>query len=324
MIANALAAYLTAWLWVLGVTLGAWPILLIHQLTGGAWGKAIGRPLRAALSTLPLVAVGFVPIALGVHPLYAWTHDDWIGPTWWLSTPFFVARAVAYFAIWIAVSRWSVRRDDDAPATMEAGAVGLIVYLVTASLAGFDWAMSLTPEWHSTAFGLLFATGQVLNAFALAVWLALRRRDVPYPDVRNDLGNLLLAFTMLWAYIAFTQYLIVWLGNLPADIGWYVVRGETSWRGVALAIFVAGFAIPFAALLFRAVKRVPARLGAVAALAVVARAIDLWWTVVPTFRTDGFAIDLVDPLMFVCVVGGWSLWFRRIVRARRAPLPHAA
>ncbi|TMA82880.1 MAG: hypothetical protein E6J77_15170, partial [Deltaproteobacteria bacterium] len=246
-------AYLVAYLFWLGIALGCMAIVLIHYLTGGAWGLVIRRVLESGTRTLPLLALAFLPLAFGLRELYEWARPEVVAAdallrhkSAYLNAPFFLVRAAIYLAAWIAVAavlrRWSP--EDAAPPRrlrVLAGP-GLAVYGLTMTFAAIDWVMSLEPHWFSTVYGMMFATGQVLAGFAfvIAVTTLLARRaplaGLVAPNHFTDLGNLLLAFVMLWAYLAFAQYLLIWAGNLPEEIPWYLRRQQGGWAAVAVAL----------------------------------------------------------------------------------------
>ncbi|MBI2151074.1 MAG: hypothetical protein HYU27_10795, partial [Acidobacteria bacterium] len=227
-------SYLVAYLFWIGITLGCLTIVMMHSLTGGAWGVVTRRMLEAGAQTIGLMAVLFVPLALGARHLYGWleagAHAADRHP--YLNAPFFFFRAALYFGCWLLLAyflpQWSRERDETADSKLARkirllSAPGLILYVITATFASIDWVMSLEPHWRSTIFGVLFMGGQVLSACAFVIVVAaLLARRQPLADRIasehfHDLGNLLLSFVMLWAYFAFSQYLIIWSGNLPDE-----------------------------------------------------------------------------------------------------------
>jgi hypothetical protein len=294
-------AYLVGYLFWLGIALGCLAIVMLHHLSGGAWGLVLRRIAESATGTLPVLAVLFVPVAVGVPALYAWARPEAAGDPLlahkavWLNVPFFLARAVLYFAVWIAVAavlnRWSAARDrrpDPYPRRFRLLAgPGLVLYGLTVSLAAIDWGMSLEPHWYSTVYPLLFGVGQVLTAFAFAITVALLLGGrEPFarllaPRTLIDLGNLLLTFVLLWAYLAFSQFMLIWAANLREEVTWYVARERGPWLGVAITLIVVHFALPFALLLHRRVKRTPGLLAAVAVLVLAMRLLDVCWLILP-------------------------------------------
>ena len=232
-----------AYMLCLGATLGCLALGMVHQLSGGAWGVLIRRPIGAASRVMPIMTALFLPIALSVRSLYSWADPQNVARDeilqhkhLYLNVPFFLGRAAFYFLVWNALvyflNRWSLEQDETADPdlarrmqTLSAG--GLLAYGLTITFASFDWLMSLDPHWYSTIFGVLVMGGQGLTALAVLtivlVWLSRRPplQSVVQPAHFHDLGNLMLAFTMLWAYFSFSQYLIIWSGNLPHEIEWY-------------------------------------------------------------------------------------------------------
>src|SRR6266566_4512924 len=293
---QVLQSYLMAYMWCLGVTLGSLALGMVHQLSGGAWGVLIRRPIGAASRVLPVLTLLFLPIVFGMHHLYEWTHADLVArdevlrhKQLYLNTTFFLVRAALYFLAWNALSyflnAWSLEQDRTgdprvARRMQMLSAGGLVAYGLTITFASFDWLMSLEPHWFSTIYGVLIMGGQGLTALAFLivalVWLSRRPPldRIVVPAHFHDLGNLTLAFVMLWAYFSFSQYLIIWSGNLPAEIAWYMHRLETGWRFVGITLIVGHFGVPFVVLLSRQVKRQPALLLKVAIFVLAVRLID--------------------------------------------------
>ena len=326
-------SYLMAYMFVLGLTLGSLALGMVHQLSGGAWGVVIRRQIGAASRVLPILTLLFLPIVFGMSHLYEWTHADIVnadpvlrGKHLYLNTPFFLIRAVIYFACWNAVSyllnKWALEQDQTGDPQyarrmqMLSGA-GLLVYGLCITFASFDWLMSLEPHWFSTIYGVLIMGGQGLSALAFLitalVWLARRPplRDIVLPSHFHDLANLMLAFVMLWAYFSFSQYLIIWSGNLPEEIAWYLHRLQTGWRFVAVTLVIFHFTVPFLLLLSRAVKRAPNTIVKVALAILVARLIDLFWLIAPEFHRTGISVswmDIVLPLTLISIWVGCFLW----------------
>jgi hypothetical protein len=326
-------SYLMAYMLCLGVTLGCLALGMVHQLSGGAWGVVIRRPIGAATRTLPVMTVLFLPIALGMRYLYVWTNADLVAHDEilqhkhaYLNTPFFLVRAAIYFAVWNALAyflnSWSLRQDQTAEQKLARrmqmlSGGGLLAYGFTITFASFDWLMSLEPHWFSTIYGVLIMGGQGLSALAflivVLVWLSRRAPldRIVVPAHFHDLGNLMLAFVMLWAYFSFSQYLIIWSGNLPAEIAWYMHRLETGWRAVGITLIVGHFVVPFVVLLSRQVKRQPDLLLKVAVFVLLARLVDLFWLVAPEFHQHGIAIswlDVVLPLALGAIWVGCFIW----------------
>ncbi|HZX33259.1 MAG TPA: hypothetical protein VFF03_18045 [Rhodocyclaceae bacterium] len=300
-----LAAWLVAWSFWLGLALGGLASVWIHNLTGGAWGEAIRRPLLAFSGILPTLAVLFLPVAVGMASLYPWAADASLGSArWtgeqsspgfksgWLQPGPFMVRAAAILIFWNILA-WAARQ----PRLERSGpfaAAALIAYGISASIAAVDWIMSVMPLWHSSIFGLEVVAGQALGGLALAV-LALS--PTVGPGVRRDLGNLLFTYVLIWAYCAFAQFLIIWSENLPHEIAWYVARREVPWLLLGLLVVLGQFAIPFFALLFRRLKESPQALAWVATGLLAGHLLDLGWLVLPSVahRLDGAMLIWLLP-----------------------------
>ena len=314
-----LAAYLAAWWFCLGLVMGGLANVWVHNLTGGAWGEAIRVPLLALARRMWLLALLFLPLLLGMHDLYAWTAGEgvarWAGElpekdaafkSMWLSPGFFIARSLGYLALWSLLAWLSGRASLTRSPRFAAAA--LILYGLSVSLAAVDWIMSLMPLWYSSAFGLLTGTGQMLTGMALAVLLVARADPrVRAPAiVLRDLGNLLLMYVMTWAYLAFTQFLIIWAENLPHEIVWYVARMHGGWLGVAWLLGLFHFFVPLLILLFRDAKEAPALLGALAAGLLAAHLLDVWWMILPSLEVGWMQWLWTVPLASATL--GGAVW----------------
>lgn len=325
-------AYLTAYLFFLSIAHGCFAILMMHHLTGGAWGRVLRGYLEAGMRTLPLLAILFVPIALSVHSLYPWANVDPASATAealhqraYLNVLFFLARAVVYFALWLSIAffldAWSSNQDDageveGARRLAQLSGVGLAVYGITISLAAVDWVMSLQPAFRSSIFGPLFASGELLSGFAAALvglsWILMRRERGPVePETLNDLGSLLFTFLVIWAYMVFFQFMLIWMGNLPYDVSWYVPRMTPGWQAVVWTLVVLHFAVPFFMLLVRDVKRNPVMLGRLAGLILVMHLVYLHYQVQPAFDTGHWTDYGMDAVAPVAIGGLWFGWLLR-------------
>ncbi|HTU40265.1 MAG TPA: hypothetical protein VMF10_01055 [Candidatus Aquilonibacter sp.] len=329
--------YLLGFMCWLGLALGSMAILMIRHLTGGGWGTVIRRILGAAMRTLPLLAVLFIPLLFGIHRIYIWaqplsnipevrfrSHVEKLAHTY-LSVGFFIGRAVFYFAIWnllsFLLSKWSKQTDrpnapDNSQRFKAVSGPGLILYAFTVSFAAIDWIMSLDPSWVSTMFGLIILIGQLLSAMCFAV--IVERILVDYrpmsemlkPDFVHDHGKWMMTFIMVWAYFSFSQWLIIWAGNLPAEISFYLRRLKNGWGWIGLILVLFHFAVPFAMLLSRPFKRNIRNLVWLAAWLLLMRYVDLFWTIEPTFSRT-FAITISDVVVPIAIGGIWLWYFFR-------------
>lgn len=335
--ATFIRSYLWAYLFWLGIALGSLALGLLPWLTGGIWGLVLRRWFEAAARTLPILAVLFLPLAFAARYQYVWTDHDFVAgdhalefkTAWYLNETFWAIRAIIYFVIWIglayAMTTLSVRQDRadalEPRGLRSLSAAGLILYAVTITLASVDWVMSLEPKWFSSIFGALFGMGQVVTAWAFAVvGILLFHERPPLPallgrPLLRDFGSLMLAFLMVWAYLSFSQFLLIWSGNLPEEVAYYLRRSQGGWEYLAWALAVFGFAVPFMWLLSGQIKRDRASLIRVSILILVMRMVDLFWQVVPapqpTIGSDSeiyFQFAWTDVAAPVGIGGVW-LWF---------------
>jgi hypothetical protein len=333
-------SYLIAYLFFIGIALGALGIVSLNHVTGGRWGVVVRRVCESAMLTLPLLLVLFVPLLLGLTHLYEWARPEAVAHDAvlqhkhvYLNTPFFIVRLVLYFAVWMVVARYLVRWSHEQDATGDPEVVrrlqflgrgALLLYSLTMTFASVDWAMSLEPHWSSTIYGILIIGGQVLSAFVFVIpVLALVVDREPFttlitPEQFHDLGKLMLAFVMLYAYFAFSQFLIIWSGNLPEETPWYLARLNGGWQYIAVGLVLFQFALPFAILLSRSLKRNARRLAVVALLVLGARLIDLFWLIKPSFSPQRFALHWMDVAAVLGVGGVWLSFF--LWRLRDQPL----
>jgi hypothetical protein len=322
-------SYLLAFIFVLGLTLGSLGLLMLQHLTGGNWGIMIRRPLESATRNLPLVAVLFVPIFFGMKYLYAaWLNAPASGEgalsefqRSYLTPNGFRVRAILYFAVWgilvFLFNRWSREQDanpEDTTVRRRFKALagpGIILYVFVMSFAAIDWAMSLSPHWASTIYGFIFVAGQLISSMSLMIAIVvLLARTGPLSGILqprhiHDLGKLLLAFVMLWAYFQFSQLLIIWSGNQPEEITFYYSRLHSQWGVVAVIVVIFHFFVPFFLLLSRDLKRNPKLLPAVAIWLIFMRLVDLYWYTRPQFTPS--AVPTIWDLGAALALGG--LWF---------------
>lgn len=331
-------AYLFSYMWVLGLTLGSLGLLMLQHLTGGIWGIVIRRPLEAATRNIWLVLLMFIPVVLGMKYLYSgngvetgWLNSPKTGEgslTPWqqsyLTTNGYLIRAVVYFVVWLVLvwifNRWSreqdVNRSDRSlrrRIKMLAGP-GIILYVLAMTFAAIDWVMSTSPHWASTIYGFLFVAGQAISSMALMIAIVvLLAASEPYARLikkrhLHDLGKLLFAFNMLWAYFAFSQLLIIWSGNQPEEITFYQTRLHSAWGVVAVFVLLFHFAIPFLLLLSRDVKRTASLISKVAIWMIFMRLVDLFWMTKPEF-TENAVPSWLDIVVPIALVGLWLGFF---------------
>ncbi|MGD0466990.1 MAG: hypothetical protein ABSA54_01310 [Terriglobales bacterium] len=327
-------SYLLGYMVWLGLTLGCIGFLMLLHMTGGAWGLVIRRMLEAGTRTLPLMVVLFVPVVLGLRRLYVWTHADAVAKDervkaltqTYLTSGGFIGRAILYFAIWgflvYLLNRWSAEQDNpptrDLPKLRKTSAAGLILYAFAMSFAAIDWVMSLTPPWISTIYAMIYLVGQCLAAMCFMVVVeTILHRYKPIsmllkPREVQDHGKLMLTFVMLWAYFSFSQLLIIWSGNLPDEISFYVRRFHGGWQVVGLFLAAFHFALPFLLLLSRNLKRNPRILVWVALWLMFMRYVNLYWFIEPNFH-QMFYWHWLDGAIPIAIGGFWlALFFHNL------------
>src|SRR5438105_6805151 len=251
-------SYAFAFLFWFGLSVGSLGWTMIHHLTGGRWGYATRRFFEAAISSLPLLALLFIPVVIGMRALYPWMDTAALSADeilrhkhFYLNAPAFVTRAIVLFAVWIVMARlltrWSAEQDatsnpEPTRKLRKLSGPGLVIYPLTMTFAAVDWVMSIEGDWFSTIFPILICIGQMLSALALAILLfVVERRRTPLAQIASSetflhLGNLLLTVTMLWAYLAFAQFLVIWSGDLPHEISWYLHRITDGWKVIAILL----------------------------------------------------------------------------------------
>jgi hypothetical protein len=336
-------SYLVAWLYWAGLSLGSLALLLLHNLTGGKWGDAIRPILRAAAGGLPLMAILFLPIVLQPQRLYEWAdpyhveHDPILKHKQpYLNVQFFQIRTGIYFTLWLlllVLLAWQARvaPPPETPAERRfrrLSGQGLGLHGIAVTFASIDWMMSLEPHWFSTIYGVIVFGSQGLLALAFAIVVAsITARRAPQLgdhdiDSLHDLGKLLLGFVMFWAYVEFSQFLIIWYGNLPEEVVWYLKRFENPWYAVALALVFLHFALPFVLLLSRHWKRDPAKLGAVALMVVVMDWVSVLWMIEPAVEHGRPSYVPWLDLGLTALIGGlwWIVFSLALPRQRSLAL----
>ncbi|AMV40896.1 hypothetical protein [Planctomyces sp. SH-PL62] len=339
-------AYLTAFLFWAGLSVASIGLCFLHRLVGGGWALPLRRPFEAAGAMVVPMAVLFVPILLGLPYAFPWA-DEGVRKAnpmvaqkaaIFLYPSFFATRAAIYFALWAVaaylVNAWSRQQDRSeslAPSRRLTAVAGpaLVLMFLSASFAAFDWGMSRDPDWYSTIYGAMYIVGMILSTLAFLTVFTIRIaghqpvRSALSAGRLNDIGNLLLAFTMLWAYMSISQFLIIWLGNLPEEVIWYLRRIEGVWGAVALGLIFFGFFAPFLALLRREHKRDASWVLPIASWLVVMRVVDLAWLILPGYAKPGETgfpwASLPWLLAALAGIGGvWMIGF--VGRLRSAPL----
>lgn len=337
-------SWLVSWLFFLTLALGALFFVLIQYAAQGGWGIVVRRIGETTFATLPVLAVLFLPLLFGLRDLYSWAapgaaeHDPllhWKEP--FLNVPFFLARAGFYFAAWsfIALLYYRGSRGQDVTGDPAASArlrrlagPAIIVLALTQTFASIDWIMSLTPHWYSTMFGVYFFAGSFVGFIALLAVVVVAMRSaglletIVSAEHLHDVGKFLFAFTAFWAYIAFSQFFLMWYANLPEETIFYRARLEGSWKTVSIFLMVGHFAAPFLFLMGRAVKRRGSTLAAGGAWLLAMHFLDLYWQVMPTLHPEGIRPSALDVAAFVAIGGcfagaaGWLIRRQALVPVR--------
>ena len=318
-------SWLVSFLFFLSLAVGALFFVLIQYAAQGGWGIVLRRIGETTFATIPVMAALFLPVVLGLHDLYEWSHADavandallrWKAP--YLNVPFFLIRAALYFGLWSFIALLYYRGSRGQDVTGDPGVSArlrkfagpaIMVLAVTQTLASVDWIMSLTPHWYSTMFGVYFFAGSFVGFIALlsVVSVAMRRAGlldtVISPEHLQDIGKFLFAFTVFWTYIAFSQFFLMWYGNLPEETIWYRDRMEGSWMTVSLFLMVGHFVAPFFYLMGRAVKRRNSTLAVGGAWLLAMHYVDLYWQVMPTLHPEGIRPSVLDVAALVAVGG---------------------
>lgn len=333
-------SWLMGWVFWFFITVGSLGWLMIFHLTSGRWGYVLQRPFEAASRLMPLMLLLFIPIVLNLHSLYEWTHPEVLATDKlvqikapYLNEQGFIIRLVVYFVVWIALaySLSAISRKASSNGSEEAvrkmrviAAPGLVLFGLTATFASFDWMMSLEPHWFSSIYGAIFMVASGLTTMLFMAMLAnhLSQREplkgVITAQQFHDIGNWCFAFTILWTYMNFAQFLIIWSGNLYEETFWYLYRSKGGWIQVSVLMAIFLFALPFLVLLFKSNKRDSSRLAKIAFFIFVARLLDVYWLIGPTFRKKALDLHWMDAAAFIGIGGIW-LWFFAL-GLRKVPL----
>ncbi len=322
-------SYLTSFTFWFTIAMGGLFFVMLHHLTNATWSVVLRRISENLMSNILLMAILFIPVLLGIKELYHWSHPDLVAAdplllkkSPYLNIPFFIIRAAIYFGIWILLSRLlnktSIDQDkahseNQTKRFRKISAPGMILFAFTISFAAFDWFMSLDAHWYSTIFGVYIFSGGLLNglAFIAMVTIYLKSKG-PFSDIVtsehfHDLGKLLFAFTIFWAYICFSQYFLIWYANIPEETIWFSARWKGAWKYFSLAIIFGHFVIPFFALITQAAKRNLKVMTSIVILLFIVHWIDLYWIIMPNLLTDGAKISWLD-LTTMLGVGGIFMW----------------
>ncbi|MBD3257073.1 hypothetical protein GF377_01475 [candidate division GN15 bacterium] len=332
-------AWLTAFMFWVTMGLGGLFFTMLHHLTNSKWSVVVRRISENLMIQLPWMLVAFIPLLFGLHDLYHWTHADAVAhdellqqKAPYLNATFFTIRGVVYFGLWsliaIVLYRLSLKHDttgdhDLIPKMRKYSAIGMLVFAPTITFAAFDWLMSMDPHWYSTIFGVYTFGGTFFGTLGLLVviLLCLRRKgvlkDIVTVEHYHDLGKLMFGFTVFWSYIAFSQYFLIWYGNIPEETVWYLHRWHGNWKVLSLILLFGHFMLPFVVLIFRNTKRNLYMMGFFAIWFLLMHWIDMYWLVYPTLMDEGFSISWMEAGT-VAGLGGvfvWMFWRRLTAHA---------
>lgn len=327
---NFMQAYLLAYLFWIGLSLGGFPLLLTQHIAGGSWGATIRRPLEAAMMVLPVMALLFIPIILGMSHLYPWLSAEYLAihptvaaKTEYLNQTWFIIRAIIYFVLWILGAWFFVKTGTQQDADKKnakklqlrmgkSSVPWFIIYFVTMTLASIDWGMSITPVWYSGIYGTMFITIQTISTLSLVIisliYLAKTEGliDKLLTTKRlQDLGNFLMAYIIFWAYVNFAQLIIIWSNNITETNTWYMVRFEEPWRSISLFLLFFGFFATLAILISRWVKRKRSALGIVSIWSLFVQLLFTFYVIIPAFERTGFVFHWLDLALFLGIGGIW-------------------
>jgi hypothetical protein len=353
-----LRSWLFSFMFWLGLTLGSLTLLMLQYTSGGNWGRLGRRIWEAGAANWWLMFLFWLPIAIGVKRLYPWArvpqdpaklaefmaHYGADKIHYYLNVPFFWFRGLFYFAGWAILyyflKRWSVREEAGTTTPgqfvfiQNLSGFGIVFYGATITFGSIDWTMSLYPEWWSTVWGMLFMVGQVLTTFCFTIWLFTRLSEIEpisrifKVDYLHDFGKLMFAFVVLWAYLSFSQWLIIWSGNMLSEIRWYIMRLENGWQYFGTTLIFVHFVFPFALLLSRNNKRSRRRIVAIAFVLLFMRFVDLFWLTAPNFYPGTGAglsnFHLLDAAMYIIcpiAMGGIWLFFFYLQLSKRSLMP---
>ncbi len=335
-------AYLFAFMFWLGISLGSLAILLLHFTTGSKWGLTIRRVVEAGAGSIWSLALLFIPLLFGMPYLFPWARPAEVAVSpmlqakaFYLNVPFFIGRAIFYFAAWFLLAYFVNRRSaslgkggadvETVHGQMQGlGAFGLLVYAFSMTFASVDWLMSIQPYWNSTIFGMLTIITQVLTAMSFAILMlnlfpslsigriwGFKKSPIPY----RDLGALMLTLVMGWAYLAYFQMLIIWAGNIPREVVWYNTRMQGGWSILAIFITLFQFVVPFFLLLSIRSRYNLRVLAGLSGLLLFTNLVNMFWTVKPAF-SPVLSISWLDIVLPVAIGGLWLAAFFYTLKRR--------
>jgi hypothetical protein len=318
-------SYLAAYTFWLTIVVSGLFFVMLQHLVNAVWSIVVRRLAESLMMAIPLMAILFIPVIFGIHDLYLWSHPDVVatdkilqGKSGFLNIGFFIVRSVVYFAVWFLLA-WSVYKasiaqdsgfDEKRVARVRRiSAIGVILFAFTVTYAAFDWIMSLDPHWYSTIFGVYVFAGGLLAviAFMSLAFIYLRKQGILKDEVTmehyHDLGKLLFAFMVFWAYIAFSQYLLIWYADIPEEIIWYQHRWVGSWKIFSLLIPIGHFGIPFVIMITRGAKRSLKMMTVMSLWLLAMHWVDVYWLVLPNLSHENMQLSWMDAASLLAVTG---------------------
>ena len=336
-------SYQVAFTFWLSIGLGGLFLTLLHHLFGATWSIVLRRIMETIMKVLPWMVLFFLPMLLGLHELFHWTHSDAVAhdpllqqKQPYLNVPFFVIRAVIYFAVWIYLARWFYKKSVDqdreydskqAHRLRQVAAPAIILFALTLTFAAFDWMMSLDPHWYSTIYGVYYFAGSTLATIAILILFTRSiqakggMKNILNLDHYHDMGKLLFTFVVFWAYIAFSQYFLIWYANIPEETLYYFHRWDGNWKTISLIIVFGKFVIPFLILITRSSKRNLTFLTAISLWLLLMQWLDLYWMIMPTLHSHGTHFSWLDVTTMLGIGGIFvGLFFRQVQKQEIVPV----
>jgi hypothetical protein len=322
------SSYLIGYMYILSISLGCLGLILLHNLVGGGWGTLVRPYLEAGSRLLPILALLFIPIFIGFHKLYPWAHDHSAlieAKKLYLNQTFFWFRAVLYFVLWTSFTLYFNKKGvlpEGSPEQSKnkgLSGVALILFFLSVTFASIDWVMSLDPFWYSSMFGVLQVAQSLMSTFSLLIILVALSVG---PDVEKEIsiehlhamGKFLFMSVMFWAYISFSQLLIIWAGQIPEETVWYYHRFKNGWKIIAFALISLQFFVPFFILLSRKIKRKLHQVTKVAVWLLVMRVFEEIWIIRPTTHPEAHFPHWMD---FVAVLALSAIFLSLFIRNYR-------
>jgi hypothetical protein len=327
-------SYLTAFFFWLSIALGGLFFTMLHHLVGAIWSVVLRRLAENIMICIPLLAIFLIPVLFGIGELFHWSHPEAVAQDHllqskapYLNVSFFIIRAVFYFVIWVLLARYLLRlslaqdgghTESISKKMRVASAPGMILFALTVTFASFDWLMSLDAHWYSTIFGVYVFSGSLLAMLAFLMRFVLyldgtdTLRGIITREHWHDMGKLIFAFTVFWGYMAFSQYFLIWYGNIPEETVWFLHRWEHGWQYISLFIVFGHFVIPFFVLFPYSTKRSRPVMLVMTIWILAMHWVDLYWIVMPNLHREAVKFSWIDfaPMLGIGGIFIWFFWSR--------------